>query len=167
MRVRTQREVLEYFWKNPNDRSRVQRKICSGMLHRVDWGYEFMESKENEYLQEIYKMRDEIQRLEVEKAELEAECTRLSIQHPEEVRVTEVRNGIELDHVSYLYERLMMREQVINNFIQSFFDKNRQSYDWEWAKKEVYERFWFVEDLDEKDELNFISWMIKNGSDRT
>lgn len=39
---RTQREVCEYFWKNPDDRKFVGRKIAKGEIRKVDWGYEIV-----------------------------------------------------------------------------------------------------------------------------
>lgn len=33
---RTQREVSEYFGKNPNDRSFISRKIAKGVIERKD-----------------------------------------------------------------------------------------------------------------------------------
>ena len=40
---RTQREVSEYFGKNPNDRSFISRRISRGLIERKDWGYEIVE----------------------------------------------------------------------------------------------------------------------------
>lgn len=39
---RTQREVCEYFGKNPDDRKFVGRKIAKGEIRKVDWGYEIV-----------------------------------------------------------------------------------------------------------------------------
>lgn len=39
---RTQREVSEYFGKNPNDRSFISRKIAKGAIERKDWWYEIV-----------------------------------------------------------------------------------------------------------------------------
>lgn len=37
---RTQREVSEYFGKNPNDRSFISRKVAKWEIKKVDWWYE-------------------------------------------------------------------------------------------------------------------------------
>ena len=40
MRFRTQREVSEYYGRNPNDRSFISRRIAKGLIARVNGGYE-------------------------------------------------------------------------------------------------------------------------------
>ena len=80
MRFRTQREVSEYYGRNPNDRSFISRRIAKGLIARVNGGYEIrdgdpvksvatkeqLNSKNYEDTAEIIKLHDKINDLEKE-----------------------------------------------------------------------------------------------------
>lgn len=65
MEFETQRELLEYLWKNVNDRSLVQRLIAQWRVVR-EWGKYILLSKEglieevNRLREENYKLREEL-----------------------------------------------------------------------------------------------------------
>lgn len=62
MEFETQRALLEYLGKNPNDRSLVQRMIIRGEVYKEDWMYILVNRdekiKELEFL--VQKLRSEI-----------------------------------------------------------------------------------------------------------
>lgn len=176
MWVKTQREVCEYYGKDPANRWFVSRKIAKGEIRKVDWGYEFMESKEDEYLQEVYRLREEVKQLEADKAELErklmyaeAEVSKVwqNVTQWSVTNITVHGNNYdssgwkEIDHIEYLYERLKMREEVINNVIKSYYGKFGSRDWWEWSVEKIHSMYGYVEDLDEEWELEFISELIK------
>ena len=67
MEFETQRELLEYLGKNPNDRALVQRLIASGKVRKWDGMY-YLVSRES-LLDEIGELRDRVKELEGKLAE--------------------------------------------------------------------------------------------------
>ena len=62
MEFSTQRQILEYLWKNVNDRSLVQRMISRREILRGDWVYILndKDKKIEELEKEVEKLRSEI-----------------------------------------------------------------------------------------------------------
>ena len=62
MEFSTQRQILEYLWKNVNDRSLVQRMISRREILRGDWVYILNDKDKRieELEEEIKKLRSEI-----------------------------------------------------------------------------------------------------------
>lgn len=62
MEFSTQRQILEYLWKNANDRSLVQRMIIRGEILKENGGYILTNKDEKikELEEEVEKLRSEI-----------------------------------------------------------------------------------------------------------
>lgn len=74
----TQREVLEYLGKNPNDRSLIQRMVARWEVVKEDWMYyvkeaEQLNSMNFEQTAKILELQGEIERLTGERNHLEQE----------------------------------------------------------------------------------------------
>ena len=74
MEFYTQRELLEYLGKNPNDRSLVQRMMIRREVLKRNWMYILLDKDRiiTELEREVRELRSEIATLEEEKAELNA-----------------------------------------------------------------------------------------------
>ena len=63
MEFTTQKELLEYLGKNPEDRHLIQRMIIRWEVYKVDWMYHYVQKKdlykENEMLRERIKELEE------------------------------------------------------------------------------------------------------------
>ena len=68
MEFETQRELLEYLGKNPNDRALVQRLIASWKVRKEDGVY-YLVSKES-LLEEVAELREKVLKLEAENESL-------------------------------------------------------------------------------------------------
>lgn len=162
MEFRTKKELLEYLGKNVNDNKLVDRMISRNEVYRKDWVYIIVDKDLiiSELNNNIQSLEWEIERLKKEKADLFMKYMEKGEEKKSEYNPSSKWIPAEhKDHLFYIYDRLMMREEVINNIIQSFYNKNSGNFDWDWARDEIYKRFGYIEDPDEKDELNFISWM--------
>lgn len=165
MEFATKKELLEYLGKNWNDNKLVDRMMMRGEVKKEDWMYILVDK---DYT--IHELRGMVKDLKERVKELEEKDADLLFKYIEESSGKESREQSReqskytwddyKDHLKYLYDRLLMRDEVINKIIQSFYTKNSWSYDWDSAKEEVYKRFWFVEDPAEQDELLFISWLL-------
>ena len=72
-RFRTQREVSEYFGKNPNDRSFISRNIKKGKIIKDNGWYTIVDYKEdiksvasNELDKVVYDLQKEVEKLRKE-----------------------------------------------------------------------------------------------------
>lgn len=135
VRVRTQREVLEHYGKNPNDRSFVSRKIVKGEVIKEGWGYSIMDNDPAALGAEISRLVYDNDKLssEVEylKGELE-KCSKNTTQECSNNTTVEVNNWenegnsaaikkLEEENKSMMdaYVRALKRMRIKNEFIES------------------------------------------------
>lgn len=73
MEFYTQRELLEYLGKNPNDRSLVQRMMIRGEILKRDWVYILLDKDRiiTELEREVKELRNEIATIKEENWDLE------------------------------------------------------------------------------------------------
>lgn len=73
MEFYTQRELLEYLGKNPNDRSLVQRMMIRGEILKRDWVYILLDKDRiiTELEREVKELRNEIATMKEENWDLE------------------------------------------------------------------------------------------------
>ena len=73
MEFYTQRELLEYLGKNPNDRSLVQRMMIRGEILKRDWVYILLDKDRiiTELEREVRELRNEIATMKEENWDLE------------------------------------------------------------------------------------------------
>lgn len=65
MEFATQRELLEYLWKNPNDRNLVQRMVARGDVHKEEGMYIYEpQVKVKDLYNEIAQLKEKISLLE-------------------------------------------------------------------------------------------------------
>lgn len=157
MRFKKKWELLEYLGLDKKYVRKIDRMMIKGEVCMVDGEYEY-NNPALELEKEVKGLREEVERLKGEKNEL---FFKLMDWDKSSVKESVIKDSEMIEHLSYIYERLMMRENVINEFIKQFFEKNRLSYDYDSAVQEVYNRFNYVEDADEKAELDFIKWLIE------
>lgn len=88
MQFETQRQILEYLGKNPNDRSLVQRMILRWEVYKEDWMYILVTNK-NTIIEENRELKLKVKELRVYCDTLDSENHNLSIE------VEELRKGNE------------------------------------------------------------------------
>jgi hypothetical protein len=156
VRFRTQREVSEYLWKNPNDRSLISRLIAKWKVKKISWGYEVESVANTTQLEEqnvvITTLQGKIKDLEKRLAEKEQECNK-------KCNTSVTDDGL-LDHIALLYTYIENKNEFMNKVIQSYFDKFSWEYDWDWAKDKIYKIYQYNEDASEKEELEYIKSLI-------
>lgn len=76
------------------------------------------------------------------------------LDHGEIMRLKEENTDLRR-HLAYVWERCDARQAAIDSMVQSYFNKNRQSMDFDAAKEKLYSIIWFTEDPNEKDERQF------------
>lgn len=159
VRFRTQREVSEYLWKNPNDRSLISRLISKWKVEKISWGYEVKSVANTTQLEEqnvvITTLQGKIRDLEKKLAEKEQEYNKKC-----NTSVTSVTDDGLLDHIALLYTYIENKNEFMNKVIQSYFDKFSWEYDWDWAKEKIYKIYQYNEDASEKEELEYIKSLI-------
>ena len=152
-RVRTQREVSEYYGKNPNDRSFISRKIIKWEVIKKDWWYEILESSVTK-CNRCKELEQEIARL---KAELE-KCSVNTTQCSKNTTVS-VDNDI-LDHLALMYSYVEMKNEFINRVVKSYYEKFSWQYDWDWAVEKVYKMYQYNPDVAEKEEIDYVKSLV-------
>lgn len=66
MEFETQRALLEYAWRNPNDRSLVQRWIAKGIVWRTEeWMWHLEESRESLLEKEVKELKEKLKKSDV------------------------------------------------------------------------------------------------------
>ena len=120
----------------------------------------------------IQQLVMELEEVKKEKSELEADYIKWIQEHPAGRGVdknnnnnkvntlTEVSDSELLWHLGYLYDMVEKKNSFIDEVVQQFFNKNRMSYDYDWAREECYKIFKYVEDLNEQDELEYVKDII-------
>ena len=154
---KTQREVSEYYGKNPNDRSFISRRISKWDVIKKDWGYEIVEKttwecSTNTTLENKCKeLEKEIDRLKAKNEELK-KCS---------ANTTLSSNDSDLiDHLALMYVYVEKKNEFMNKVVKSYYDKFSWQYDREWAVEKVYGMYWYTPDEWEKDELEYVRSLI-------
>ena len=164
-RFRTQREVSEYFGKNPNDRSFISRNIKKGKIIKDNGWYTIVEEVTitprgvNEILGEEHTnifddYENKIRDLKIENDKLKKELKEKSEQKSDWL--------LDIDNLKYLMDMLQRRNKFIQAVIKDFFDSNVGKYDREWAIAEVYKKYKFEENPTDDDEIMYILELISD-----
>lgn len=156
MEFSTKRELLSYLWKNPDDRKLIDRMIARGDVYMEDGMYCLVEKED------IHALRERIAELEKKLEEKSGPDLRVIshamwekvLDHGEIMRLKEENVDLRR-HLAYVWERCDARQTAIDSMVQSYFNKNRQSMDFDAAKEKLYSIIWFTEDPNEKDERQF------------
>ena len=113
---KTQREVSEYYGKNPNDRSFISRRISKWDVIKKDWGYEIVEKttwecSTNTTLENKCKeLEKEIDRLKAKNEQLK-KCS---------ANTTPISNDSDLiDHLALMYVYVEKKNEFMNKVIKS------------------------------------------------
>ena len=154
-RFRTQREVSEYFGKNPNDRSFISRNIKKGKIIKDNGWYTIVEEDinsvaSNDLDKVVYDLQKEVERLRKENNELKEKSDN------KEVWL------LDIDNLKYLMDMLQRRNKFIQAVIKDFFDSHPWQYDREWAIEEVYKKYKFEENPTDDDEIMYILELISD-----
>lgn len=155
-RVRTQREVSEYYGKDPKDRSFVSRKIIKWEVIKKDWWYEILESSVTK-CNRCGTLEQEITRLKAELGKCSKNATQCSTNTT--VLVDNWNNDL-LDHLSLMYTYVEQKNEFINKVVKSYYDKFSGQYDWDWAVEKVYKMYQYNPDWTEWDELAYVKSLI-------
>ena len=164
-RFRTQREVSEYFGKNPNDRSFISRNIKKGKIIKEDGWYTIVDYKEDikrvassnevDIDKVVYDLQKEVERLRKENKELKEKSDN------KEVWL------LDIDNLKYLMDMLQRRNMFIQAVIKDFYDSNIGKYDREWAIEEVYKKYKFEENPTDDDEIMYILEIISDNEKKS
>lgn len=162
-RFRTQREVSEYFWKNPNDRSFISRNIKKGKIIKDNGWYIIVEEDinsvaSNEVDKVVYDLQKEVERLRKENNELKKELKEKSEQKSDWL--------LDIDNLKYLMDMLQRRNKFIQAVIKDFFDSHPWQYDRDWAIEEVYKKYKFEENPTDDDEIMYILELISDNEEK-
>lgn len=151
MKFVTQRELLEYAWKNPDDRSQITRRRKSWKVYKEDWMWVLVEDVD------IHNLMEEVERLKVgnksEWVDTDMDKYKTHIKQLEEENMDLRR------HLMYLWGRNDHKNECMDWMVQSFFNKNRQQYDYEGAKEKFYSLIKYQDDPLEWEERQ---WAIDN-----
>lgn len=159
-RFRTQREVSEYFGKNPNDRSFISRNIKKGKIIKDNGWYTIVDYKEDiksvassnevDIDKVVYDLQKEVEKLRKENKELKEKSDN------KEVWL------LDIDNLKYLMDMLQRRNKFIQAVIKDFFDSHPWQYDRDWAIAEVYKKYKFEENPTDDDEIMYILEIISD-----
>ena len=172
MRFKTKKELLEHLGKNVNDRKLVDRMMSKGEVVMVDWEYEYNTPAED-FSEREKELMEKIEWLEftLDLKESQIEGLRWEIEELKKTPAVQVEKNVAyttnevsdselLWHLEYLYDMVEKKNSFIAEVVQQFFNKNRMSYDYDWAREECYKIFKYVEDLNEQDELEYVKDII-------
>ena len=159
-RFRTQREVSEYFGKNPNDRSFISRNIKKGKIIKDNGWYTIVDYKEDiksvassnevDIDKVVYDLQKEVEKLRKENKELKEKSEQKSDWL------------LDIDNLKYLMDMLQRRNKFIQAVIKDFYDSNVGKYDRYWAIAEVYKKYKFEENPTDDDEIMYILEIISD-----
>lgn len=163
-RFRTQREVSEYFGKNPNDRSFISRNIKKGKIIKENGWYTIVDYKEDiksvassnevDIDKVVYDLQKEVEKLRKENKELKEKSEQKSDKKEDWL--------LDIDNLKYLMDMLQRRNKFIQAVIKDFFDSHTWQYDREWAIAEVYKKYKFEENPTDDDEIMYILEIISD-----
>lgn len=170
-RLRTQREVSEYFGKNPNDRSFISRNIKKGKIIKENGWYTIVEEVtitprgvkdilEEEHTNIFDDYENKIRDLKIENDKLKKELK-------EEKEKSEQKSDsewglLDIDNLKYLMDMLQRRNKFIQAVIKDFFDSHPWQYDRDWAIAEVYKKYKFEENPTDDDEIMYVLEIISD-----
>lgn len=146
MQFATQREVLEYLGKNPDDRNLIQRLRKRWELYKEDWMYVLVTDKDT-LIEENKELKLKVKELRVYCDTLDSENHNLSIE-VEELRKGEGKNlkeELEEAKIQWEYWERMYDEEVVDkqNRIRKCFLWIKQKE--KWADWEEF-RDWVMSD---------------------
>lgn len=163
-RFRTQREVSEYFGKNPNDRSFISRNIKKGKIIKENGWYAIVDYKEDiksvassnevDIDKVVYDLQKEVERLRKENKGLKEKSEQKSDKKEDWL--------LDIDNLKYLMDMLQRRNKFIQAVIKDFFDSHPWQYDRDWAIAEVYKKYKFEENPTDDDEIMYILELISD-----
>ena len=151
MEFETKKALLEYLGKDPNDRKLVDRMIARWDVYMEDGMY-YLVDKED-----IHVLREENEKLK-KKLEENSDLKFISKAMGEkvldhgEIKRLEDENLDLRRHLMYLWERTDHKNECLDWLVQSFFNKNRQQYDFDTAKEKFYDLIKYNDDPLEKEE---------------
>ena len=160
----SKREILEYCGKDWKDVRRLDRAIKDGKVIKMDCDYctaadyiKELEESESENLNIILWLKREIGELKKS-----GQATPEDFSNAADILKLKEENTDLRRHLAYVWERCDARQTAIDSMVQSYFNKNRQSMDFDAAKEKLYSIIWFTEDPNEKDERQFAidQWVI-------
>ena len=154
----TQRGVLEYLGKNPNDRSLIQRKIARGEIVKEDGMYYVKEvgvgPEDICNASTILELKEEIEKLKEENYALKVANKKLSEWVPSEDLYY---------HLKFFYERFLNWKRFVDGkvFGQSQYNNQQWKQDtMEMVQPEVYARYNFIYWDVGKSECEFVEQLI-------
>lgn len=176
---KTQADVLKHLGKNVNDRSLIQRMLYRWDLIKKDWGYIIVDKNSNidvvnelqskleekiSLVREFAKKNNELEH-EIDRLKEELESTNKAqsgmVVNAIPTTVYHVENNNELiDHLRYLYTLHDNKLNALNELIKMYYDRNPNDW-WDNAEEKVHNMLHWEIDPNEKDELDFISEIIK------
>lgn len=157
----SKKAILEHCGKDSKDVRWLDRAIKDGRVWECDGAY--------------YVVSEYVTHLEEENAELEEKLADLKdgardlkdisrdmgekvLAHGEINKLQEEVKELR-QHLRYVWWRNDARRECLDSLTQSYYNKNRQQYDFEDAKKKFYGMINYVEDLSEDDER---AWAVDN-----
>lgn len=151
---RTKKELLEFIWKNPDDRKLVDRLIAKGSVWMEEWMY-------CTNMGPVHVGADE---WEVVRLENEVRGLRKKL---EERTNIEPKDDL-YDHLVFFYERFLARKSFVDGkvFGQSQYNNQQWKQDtMEMVQPEVYARYGFTYWEMEKAECEFVQGLINDKLD--
>lgn len=160
----SKKEILEYCGKGSKDTRWLDRAIRDWRVIKFEWAYSTaldyikeLEDSEAESVQIIIGLKKEIEELKKSDSKQiiavpESEWNRIASEDAKDLR----------NHLSYVWQRNEHRKMCIDKMVQSFFNKNRQRYDFESATVEFYKLIWFTDDSNENTEREWAisEWLL-------
>ena len=151
----SKKAILEYCGKDGKDVRWLERAIKDGKVWVCEWDYYLV----SEYVKDLEKENWE---LEEENSNLHKMIKELEWEEKKEeksgwVTMQEVEDcAIDLrEHLIYARKRLDHVNSCIDWMVQNYFNKNRQSMDFDSAQAKLYSIIKYVPDPNEKEERQF------------
>lgn len=119
MQFTTKKELLEYIWKNPEDRKLVDRMMIRWEVYREDWMYVLVTNK-NTLIEENRELKLKVKELRVYCDTLDSENHNLSIE------VEELRKGNEKNLKEELEEAKIQWEYYQRKYDEEKVDKQER-----------------------------------------
>lgn len=149
MKFKTQKQILEYLGKNPNDRSLIQRMRLRGEVYKEDWVYNLITNKQS-LIDENRELKLKVKELRVYCDTLDSENNNLSIEVEELRKVNEknLKEGLEEAKIQWEYYQRKYDEEKIDKQ-----ERIRKCFLWikqkvKWADWEEF-RDWVMSDEEE------------------
>ena len=141
----SKREILEYCGKDWKDVRWLDRAIKDGRVIKLEWDYctvadyiKELEESESENLKIILWLKREIEELKNSGGKLVVSGEAKEAFSDAKFKMVQEENADLRRHLAYAWGRCDAKQLAIDSMVQSYFNKNSQSMDFEEAQEKLY-----------------------------